>query len=168
MRGDRRAQHELYTLYADAMLNVAYRMTGNREDAEDILQDAFIEAFTKLDKFRFEATFGSWLKRIVINKTINRFKMRKLNLSFIEDYDFFQIEDEPSQGEPEPEMTVQKIKEAMNDLPEGSKLVFNLFLFEGYKHSQIADILQISESTSKTQYRYAKLKIREYLKHVEV
>jgi RNA polymerase sigma-70 factor (ECF subfamily) len=154
-------------LYADAMLNVAYRITGNREDAEDILQEAFIDAFTKLNQFRFEATFGSWLKRIVVNKTINTIKKRKPDFTFIDDFEFLQIADNDKHDDSEPMMTVEHVKRAMENLPEGSKFVFNLYLFEGYKHQQIAELLNISESTSKTQYRYAKLKIREYLKHVE-
>jgi RNA polymerase sigma factor (sigma-70 family) len=167
LTGDRRAQFELYTLYSGAMLNVAYRMLGSREDAEDILQEAFVDAFTKLSDFRFEASFGSWIKRIVVNRCINRTKSRKQVLTFIDDYGFMQIADDECHDE-ECEMTVAKIKEGITTLPEGSRMVFNLYLFEGYAHAQIAEMLGISESTSKTQYRYAKLKLREYLKHVEV
>lgn len=168
LHGDRKAQYELYTLYAGAMLNVAFRMTGSREDAEDILQEAFVDAFTKLDRFRFEASFGSWLKRIVVNKTINKLKARKLEMSFIDDHEHIQIADDEISVQEDSHMSVENVKKAMHALPEGAKLVFNLFLFEGYKHTQIAEVLNISESTSKTQYRYAKLKVREYLKHVDV
>ncbi|MFB6342651.1 RNA polymerase sigma factor [Saccharicrinis sp. FJH62] len=164
LQGDRQAQFRLYSLYADKMLNVAHRMTNSREEAEDILQESFIDAFTRLNTFRFEASFGSWLKRIVVNKTINRYRMKKPELTFIESYDFFQVPDLETTEDYPDNLTVEKVKNAMNDLPEGARIVFDLYLFEGYQHAQIADVLNISVSTSKTQYRYAKLKIREYLK----
>ncbi|MFB6319076.1 RNA polymerase sigma factor [Saccharicrinis sp. FJH54] len=164
LNGDRQAQFRLYSLYADNMLNVAYRMTNSREEAEDILQESFIDAFTRLNTFRFEASFGSWLKRIVVNKTINRYRMKKLKLTFIESYDFMHLPDEDTGQDYPDNLTVDKVKNAMNTLPEGARIVFNLFLFEGYQHAQIAETLNISVSTSKTQFRYAKLKIREYLK----
>ena len=164
LQGDRQAQFRLYSLYADKMLNVAYRMTNSREEAEDILQESFIDAFTRLNTFRFEASFGSWLKRIVVNKTINRCRMKKLELTFIESYDFIQVPDKDTADDYLEHLTVDKVKTAMNALPEGARIVFDLYLFEGYQHAQIAEALNISVSTSKTQYRYAKLKIREYLK----
>lgn len=163
LEGDRKAQHKLYTLYADAMLNVAYRITNNKEDAEDVLQEAFIDAFTKLHTFRFESTFGSWLKRIVVNKTINRFRQQKLDLAYLGDHDLSQIPD-LQESEAYAGLSVDKVKGAMQNLPEGARVVFDLILFEGYKHKQIAEVLNISVSTSKTQYRYAKLKMKEYLK----
>lgn len=168
LQGDRQAQFRLYSLYADKMLNVAHRMTGSKEEAEDILQESFIDAFTRLNTFRFEASFGSWLKRIVVNKTINRYRMRKLELTFIESYDFIQIPDKDEEEDYPEHLTVEKVKSAMNALPEGARIIFNLYLFEGYQHAQIAEALNISVSTSKTQYRYAKLKIKEYLKEVEL
>ena len=168
LKADRKAQFQLYSLYADNMLNVAYRMTNSREEAEDILQESFIDAFARLNTFRFEASFGSWLKRIVVNKTINRYRMKKLELTFIENYDFIQLPDKETTEDYPEGLTVEKVKLAMNALPEGARIVFDLFLFEGYQHAQIAESLNISVSTSKTQYRYAKLKIREYLKEDEL
>lgn len=163
LKGDRQAQFQLYSLYADSMLNVAYRMLNSREDAEDILQESFVEAFTNLHSFRFESSFGSWVKRIVVNKTINRFRQRKPDLTFIESYDFLNQASEAD--DINNRLTIETVKKAMQNLPEGARVVFNLFLFEGFQHQQIADALNISVSTSKTQYRYAKLKIRESLKN---
>ena len=85
MQGSSKAQYKLYKLYAGAMLNTSYRMMRNREEAEDMLQESFSEAFIKLDRFRFESTFGAWLKKIVVNKCINEIKRKKANLEYTDD-----------------------------------------------------------------------------------
>ncbi len=93
-KGNTVAQYKLYQLYAKAMFNVAYRMMNNREEAEDILQDAFTDAFRRLNSFRYESGFGSWFKRIVINKCINEIKRRKADLAYFEDMGIFENEED--------------------------------------------------------------------------
>jgi RNA polymerase sigma-70 factor (ECF subfamily) len=163
--GNTKAQYQLYRLYSKAMYNVSYRVTGNANDAEDILQEAFTEAFLKLDTYRYESSFGAWLKRIVINKSINLLKKKKASLLFtdgVEEYEY--VNDENVDWE-DINFNVSSIMEAHAKLPEGYRLVFSLYLLEGYDHAEISSILNISESTSKSQLLRAKQKLKELLKN---
>lgn len=161
LKGDRVAQHELYSLYAKAMLNVSCRIVGNPEDAEDILQESFISAFKKLHTYQNKSTFGAWLKRIVINNSLSFAKKNRLNLVPIEDDDSY-IEDEVGFDTVDT-LTVTRVKNAIDLLPDGYRVVFSLYLIEGYDHSEIADILGITVSTSKSQYNRSKKKLKEIL-----
>jgi RNA polymerase sigma factor (sigma-70 family) len=159
--GDREAHFRLYKLYSRAMYNVGFRITGNEEDAEDVLQEAFISAFRNLDHYRGEASFGSWLKRIVINKAINVLKKHKWEMMpENKELDF------PAEEEQEylPELYVDKVRKAIQQLPDGYRTVLSLYLLEGYDHQEIGEILGISESTSKSQLNRAKNKLKEILK----
>lgn len=160
-RGNARSQYELYNLYAKAMLNTSYRMMNNHENAEDMLQESFSEAFRKLDTFRYESTFGAWLKRIVVNRCINEIKRKKADLQFFDDMSQFGKTMSEEGGNIE--MDIQIIKRAMEHLPNGSRMIFSLYLLEGYDHREIAQILDVSESNSKSQYMRAKRKIKEIL-----
>ena len=154
------AQFQLYQLYAKAMYNICYRIMNNREEAEDMLQESFTEAFMKIDTFRFESTFGAWLKRITINKCINALKKRKAELVYTENIpDGYEEEEDFNPGS----ITTSQVQQAMEELPEGYRLVFSLFLLEGYDHGEIGQILGISESTSKSQYSRARQKIEDIL-----
>ena len=162
-KGDNRARRQLYELYARAMFNICFRMMNNREDAEDILQEAFVQAFSKLESFRYESTFGAWLKRIVINTCINAINKKKVDLLLTEDmYHYRHISDE--ENEEQLPLTTRDIQKAMEQLPEGGRIIFSLYLLEGYDHVEIAGILGITESTSKSQYMRAKRKVYEILK----
>ncbi len=131
------------------------------EDAEDMLQEAFTEAFRRLSGFRYESTFGAWLKRIVINRCINELRKRKTDLSFFDDMQRF---DQTEEKEPDPKgVSVEKVKKAMEDLPNGSRMIFSLYLLEGYDHIEISEILNISVSNSKSQFMRARLKVKEKL-----
>ncbi|MEN8115929.1 MAG: RNA polymerase sigma factor [Bacteroidota bacterium] len=161
-KGNDRARYELYQLYSKAMFNVSYRIMNNREEAEDMLQEAFTQAFMKLDSFRYESNFGSWLKRIVINTCINAINKKKIELTYCEEIYHHDMAEENEKNEPE--YTVANITGAMEKLPEGSRMVFSLYLLEGYDHAEIAQIMNISESTSKSQFMRAKRRIVEILK----
>lgn len=156
------ARYELYQLYARAMFNVSYRMMNNREEAEDMLQESFTLAFMKIDSYRFESSFGAWLKRIVINTCINSINKRKVELSYCEE--IYEHDRAEENEEAEPEYTVENITRAMEQLPEGGRMVFSLYLLEGYDHVEIAQILGINESTSKSQYMRARKRIAEILR----
>ncbi len=161
-KGDNRARYELYGLYSKAMFNICFRMMNSREEAEDMLQEAFTQAFTKLESFRYESNFGSWLKRIVVNTCINAINKRKVDLTYCEEiYDY---DSEEENNDYEPEYTVANITQAMEQLPEGGKMIFSLYLLEGYDHGEIAQILNIKESTSKTQFMRAKRRVVELLR----
>lgn len=144
------------------MYSVGYRIVNNVEEAEDVLQEAFISAFKNLGNYRGESSFGSWLKQIVVNKAINQVKKRKLE-RLPEDEPFDVEEELPGdelEGYP---FTVEKVKRAIEMLPDGYRTVVSLYLVEGYDHGEIAEILGISESTSKSQFNRSKKRIREIL-----
>ena len=153
---DRNSQYKLYQLYVDAMYNIAIRMLDSKEDAEDIIQESFIDAFKKLNSFRYESTFGSWLKRIVVNKCLNFLKLKKIPITTIENHDFYLTEQTISNDQ---NLDVEKIKCGISLLPKGYKQIINLYLMEGYDHVEIGEILGISTSTSKSQYHRAKKKL---------
>ena len=160
-RGDEREKYKLYQLYSKAMFNVCYRMMNNREEAEDVLQDAFTQAFMKLGTYRYESGFGAWLKRIVINACINAKSKRKVELRFFDDLQKFDALDEQVNNDEMLQFSVQGIKKAMEKLPEGGRMIFSLYLFEGYDHGEISQILNITESTSKSQFMRAKRRVIE-------
>ncbi len=162
-KGNRQSQYQLYKLYSKAMFNICLRMMNDREDAEDMLQESFTEAFRRLDSFRYESTFGAWLKMIVINKCINEIKRKKAQLEFFDDMSPFEDEEDLT-AEQETGLSPDKVKKAMELLPKGSRMIFSLYLLEGYDHQEISGILNISESNSKTQYMRAKQRIKEILK----
>lgn len=161
LANDSKAQFQLYRQYADAMYNVSVRMVKNTDEAQDVLQEAFVEAFTKLHSFRFEATFGSWLKRIVINKCINLLQKKRLLTISVEDSKTARRIADDYVEDDFVDYEVRLIQKAITELPEGCRVVLNLYLFEGYDHAEIGEILNVTESTSKAQYSKARKKLRE-------
>ena len=159
--GDQEAHYHLYKLYSRSMYNVGYRIVNNTGEAEDVLQEAFISAFRSLEYYRGEATFGSWLKRIVVNKAINAIKKRKTE-RFPDDEEFDVVEDVGRDDTGFP-FTVDQVRKGIESLPDGYRSVLSLYLLEGYDHGEIAEILGISESTSKSQFNRSKKKLREIL-----
>jgi RNA polymerase sigma-70 factor (ECF subfamily) len=158
--GRRDAQFELYRLYSRAMYNTALRMVRHPHDAEDLLQSVFVEVFTKLESFRYESSIGAWMKRITVNKCINFLKSRKLSLTELTaSHDRMEAEELKS----EPVLSVDKINQAIEKLPDGYRVVFSLYAVEGYDHEEIGQILGVTEATSKSQYSRAKAKLREML-----
>jgi RNA polymerase sigma-70 factor (ECF subfamily) len=162
MKGDVRAQYQLYSLYSKAMYNICVRMTNQVEEAEDMLQESFSYAFSKLGSFRFESSFGAWLKRIVVNTCINHLKKKRVDLVYKEQHNDPAPEEEYVDYE-EIQFKVEGVMNAMEKLPDGYRVVFSLYLLEGYDHKEISQILGISESTSKSQFLRAKQKIKEML-----
>jgi RNA polymerase sigma-70 factor (ECF subfamily) len=161
-RGDRRAQYTLYGQYKHAMFNLAVRFMGDHAAAEDALQIAFLKAFQNLSSYQGDATFGAWLKRIVINTCLNQLKKRREEIGISEELPDIPDEEEGEDFE-EIKLKVEQVRQAIQTLPEGYRAVLTLYLLEGYEHSEIAEILQISISTSKTQYQRAKKKLRKIL-----
>jgi RNA polymerase sigma factor (sigma-70 family) len=160
--GNPKAQFQLYKLYSKAMFNICRRMLNNREEAEDLLQESFTDAFMKLGTFRYESSFGAWIKRIVINKCINSIQKKKVDLVLFEQQVEAQDHEETIDYS-RIEMDVRKIHHAMEELPDGYRVIFSLYALEGYDHAEISHILGISESTSKSQYLRAKQKIRDII-----
>jgi RNA polymerase sigma-70 factor (ECF subfamily) len=168
IRGDERQKYKLYQLYAKAMFNVCYRMMNNREEAEDMLQEAFTQAFQKLETYRFESAFGAWLKRIVINTCINAKNKRKVDLQLMDEMKQLESAEEEDISEEQIQFTVNGITKAMEKLPEGGRMIFSLYLFEGYDHAEISQILNITESTSKSQFMRAKRRVIEILNEQKI
>ena len=164
IKGNASAQRKLYDLYSKAMYNICKRMMNSTQEAEDMLQESFIEAFKRLESFRFESTFGAWLKKICINKCINELKRRKVPIEYKEQIYKYDKADNDMYDDSDIELTIDKVKHAMGLLPDGYRLVFSLYLLEGYDHEEISEILGISESTSKTQLMRAKKKLVEIIK----
>jgi len=160
LSGDRSAYEELYRLYARAMFNVSLRITNNEAEAEDVLQEAFISAFQYLKTYNRTASFGAWLKRIVVNKSLNHIKRRKLDTIPMED----ELDMVEAYDEVDLKYDVAQVKRAMEQLPDGYRTVFSLYLIEGYDHREIAEIMGVTESTSKSQFNRSKKKLIEILK----
>ena len=163
-QGSKKASYELYRLYSKAMLNVAFRIVGNIAEAEDVLQEAFLDAFNKLKDFRQDTTFGLWLKQIVVNRSINLLRKRRLELIELEGDHLENIPDEEPESDEDVQYQVALVKEGMKQLPDGYRVVLSLYLLEGYDHEEIGQILNITENTSRTQFLRAKRKLMEILK----
>lgn len=163
-QGSRQACHELYRLYAKAMLNVAFRVVGNVAEAEDVLQEAFLDAFGRIKDFRQETTFGLWLKQIVVHRSINLLRKRKMVWTEMEDGALENIPDATTEDDEELHYKAAQVKEAMKELPDGYRVVLSLYLLEGYDHEEIGQVLNISENTSRTQFLRAKRKLVEILR----
>jgi len=147
------------------MFNVSLRMVNDRDEAEDILQEAFVSAFKNLKSYRGDASFGSWLKRIVVNKCINYIKKNRTIMVPLEDERMDVADESGGLDELELQLSVEKVKESMAELPDGFRSVLSLYLFEGYDHKEIGGIMGITESTSKSQYLRAKAKLRVILEN---
>lgn len=159
--GDENAYYRLYKLYVQAMYSICIRMVVNQMDAEDLVQETFIDAFKKLDTYRGEASFGSWIKKIAINKSLNFIRRKKIKFTEIN-----KIEPkEENQNEVDfLSIAPEKVHEHIKELPDKARVILNLYLLEDYKHKEIAEMLNISESTSKSQYLRAKELLKDRLK----
>jgi len=153
------AMKMLYEQLAKEMLTTSFRITKNLEDSEDILQEAFLKSFQDINSLKEPAKYVGWLKRIVINKSLNSIK-KKIRFDTIENIPEPLEEDDSSWYE---DISFEKIRVHIQKLPEGSRQIFSLYLLEGYKHKEIAEILNISISTSKSQYQYALKLLKEML-----
>ena len=153
VKGELNAQRELYDRYAAKLMPVAMRYAKSQEDAEDILQDAFIKIFNSLESFRQESQFLTWLRRIVMNTAINHNRKKLYQQPMLDiDKSVLHIEKELVLSH----LHFLELLTMMHKLPTGSRTVFNLFAIEGYAHKEIAEMLDISEGTSKSQYARAK------------
>jgi RNA polymerase sigma-70 factor (ECF subfamily) len=163
-RGDTRAYGELYHKYVKAMYNTSLRIVNHTGDAEDVVQESFTDAFRSLEDFSYKSTFGAWLKRIVINKSINQLRRRKMDLIDIEKTNIGHLPEEESVDENEIQLKVEDIRKAVALLPNGYRTVLTLYLFEGYDQEEIAEILRVSHATVRTQYMRAKQKLLQLIK----
>jgi RNA polymerase sigma-70 factor (ECF subfamily) len=160
---NRKAQLKLYKKYCDGMFCVAMRFLKNADDAEDITQEAFIKAFQKIEQFKGEVTFGAWLKRIVINKSIDFLKTKQQKLVSLEEG--YMHVDEDESWTIEEGISLEEVKQAIDTLPEKYKYVVMMFLMEGFDHKEISQVLEISESACRTRFSRGKGFLKELLKN---
>ena len=161
-RNDSRAQMKLYDLYCKAMFNTAYNFVKDDMVAQDMMQEGFIKAFAKINTYNAEASFGSWLKRIVINQCLDSIKKKSLVTVEIKE-DVITIEDD-NDWSIDQETSIQAIYSCIELLPQKCKNVVKLYLLEGYDHQEVAQILEISEVSSRSQLSRGKNKLRELLR----
>jgi RNA polymerase sigma factor (sigma-70 family) len=168
-KGDRKAQFEIYKSYYQAMYNVCLRIVNDRTEAEDIMQDSFLAAFDKISQFRGDVSFGAWLKRIVINRSLDYLKKKKIVFADIKqtrlsDEILFQHDSDPETFEFEAIRKVEEVKEAMAQLAEGYRIILNLHLIEDMGFDDIAGMMNISSSTVRSQYARGRKKLIEVIK----
>ncbi|MEJ2594079.1 MAG: RNA polymerase sigma factor [bacterium] len=159
---DRTAQVKIYELYYKAMYNTSYRILNHSAEAEDAMQEAFLEAFRKLESYRGDASFGAWLRRIVINKSLDILKKKK-EFTFPE-MDAFEREDEVQEQKEEEDLLkaqVTAVRKALEQLPSNYRIILSLYLVEGYDHQEIAEILDLTYSNVRVRYLRAKNKLLE-------
>jgi RNA polymerase sigma factor (sigma-70 family) len=161
MEGNRRMQEELYRRFSPRMYAVCLRYAGSAEEAEDILQEGFIKIFKKLDSFRSEGSFEGWIRRIFVNTAIEHFR-RKRYLQPVTEKEENTLEGKYISVLDE--LAEQDILALIRDLSPGYRTVFNMYVVEGYTHKEIADMLGISEGTSKSQLSRAKVILQEMVK----
>jgi RNA polymerase sigma-70 factor (ECF subfamily) len=166
-RGERAAQFRLYNRYSKAMLNTAHRILNDEEAAKDALQEAFIKVFRNIGSFRAQSTLGAWIKRIVVNTAINQHKKRGLTFEIFDEQtpELPALPDNARDRE-HIEMHAGIARKALSELPPGYRTVLTLYLVEGYDHSEIAEILGISISTSLSQYNRGKKRLRTTLEQL--
>ena len=169
LEGKRKAYSLLFKNYAPVMLGVCMRYCKNRIDAEDVMQDGFIKVFTQIHKFRSEGSFEGWIKRIMINAAIDNYQSN-LKHAFHEDVSeiaqsslLIDLPDEDEDLPGELNISREKLMEMIQELPDGYRMVFNLYIIEGYNHQEIAEMLHISENTSKSQLSRARMALQDRL-----
>jgi RNA polymerase sigma factor (sigma-70 family) len=160
---DQSAQFEIYKLYYKSMYNASLRIVSSPLEAEDIMQDAFMSAFTNINSYKGEVSFGAWLKKIVINKSVDYHRARKVKFEELDESVKDMTEDIIADDD-ETQVELKRIKKAIDMLPNGYRIVLSLFLLEGYDHEEIGQLLNISESSSRSQLTRAKQKLIELLK----
>ena len=159
---ERDAQFEIYRLYYKAMYNSSLRIVQDPVEAEDIMQESFLSAFQKIKTYSGSVSFGAWLKKIVIHRSLDSLKKKKISF---EELDEHTIETRETEVEvPDITKRINEVRDAIMQLPGGFRVVLTLYLLEGYDHEEIGQILNIKSSTSRSQYARARQKLIEILK----
>jgi RNA polymerase sigma-70 factor (ECF subfamily) len=153
---DRKAQSEVYQLFAGKMFAVSLKYSRNTQEAEDNLQDAFITIFEKIDQFKFKGSFEGWMKRVVINTTLQSYRQKNV-LNLVE----YNLPDEVDVEIVEDEITLDFLLKIVQELPERYRMVFNLYVLDGFSHKEISKLLGIAEGTSKSNLSRARLILKE-------
>jgi RNA polymerase sigma-70 factor (ECF subfamily) len=161
---DPRAQRMLYDQYAGKMLAVCQRYCSSTEEAEDAFHEGFVKVFTKIKDYKFDGAFGGWIRRIMVNTVLDQLRKNKKH-QFLEDVD--DVIDLSSQNEsPLDAMSAKELLKILEKLPDGYRVIFNMFAIEGYSHKEIAEKLNVTESTSKTQFLRARMYLKKCLEEI--
>ncbi len=159
-KGNRKAQHQLFELFAPKMLSICRQYVKNNDQAEEVMLNGFLKVFTHLKSFSFQGSFEGWIRRIMVNEAISHLRKEK-KIAFD---NHTQIENSSEHvSQIETNFEVEEIQKLIDHLPPGYKMVFIMYVVEGYKHSEIAELLKISESTSKSQLYKARKMLQEMI-----
>jgi RNA polymerase sigma factor (sigma-70 family) len=161
---DPKAQRALYEHYAGKMMAVCRRYIPTAEEAEEVLSNGFIKVFTSLDKYEFKGSFEGWIRKIMVRECLMHLRSRK---AYVEYTDSMENHDRESDTAPDNDLDHSDLISLINDLPDGYRTVFNMYVIEGYKHQEIAVMLNITESTSKTQLLRARNLLQQRIKDME-
>jgi RNA polymerase sigma factor (sigma-70 family) len=156
--GDRKHQEILYRRFADKMYNVSLTYTSDDDEACDILQEGFIKIFRNLRYFQFEGSLEGWIRRIIVNTALEAYRKKKREKEFFEEYENFVTPDTDTILD---KINAEDIIKLVNELPSRAAMVLKLFAIEGYNHKEIAEMLEISEGTSKSQLNRARFLFKE-------
>jgi RNA polymerase sigma-70 factor (ECF subfamily) len=165
VKGNPRAQRMLFDRFSSKMLGVCLRYAKDSEQADDILQDGFVKVFTKLKDFKNEGSLEGWIRRVMVNTALDQIRKNGKTLGGVSVDDVqYKIENNDHIAE---QLMAEDLLKLINSMPDGYKVVFNMFAIEGYTHNEIADTLGISESTSKSQYSRARAYLRERISEAD-
>ena len=159
-KDDPKAQKELYEMYAPLFMSIALRYMKNKESAEDVLVMGFYKIFSKIDKYKGEGSFEGWMKRIIVNEALMQIRKHNNLYMTLELKDVDRVEEASVVDD----LAYDDLLNLLNELPPGYRTIFNMYVIEGYKHREIADLLEISINTSKSQLILAKKRMRELIK----
>lgn len=164
LRGNKKAQKKLFDLYSPQMMTICNRYANRDDQALDMLQEGFIKVFSNLEKFSGSGSLGGWIRTVMVNNSLTILRKEK-KFSFNENIEGH--DEETSSADAISQMSFQELTKLISSLPSGYRTVFNMYAIEGYSHKEIAGKLEITESTSKTQYRKAKLRLQKLIQENE-
>ena len=167
-KNNRKAQLQLYNLYYKAMYNSAFRIVNNTAEAEDVMQEAFLTGFQKIDDFKGDSTIGAWLKKIVVNRALDQIRTKKEMVSLQETDLQIPVDDSTENFLEILSYKIEKIRKGIESLPDDDRIILSLFLLEGYDHEEISQVLSISNNASRTRYSRARQRLRDLLKKNEI
>jgi RNA polymerase sigma factor (sigma-70 family) len=162
IKGDPASQKELFLRFSGRMLGVSNRYARNSGDAEDIIQDAFIKVFDKMHQFKFEGSFEGWIRRIVVNTALKKYSVSRYEKE-VSGYEIKEKDESVLEPSAYSHLTEKELLEMINNLPDGYRIIFNLYVIEGYQHDEIAEMLGIQPGTSRSQLVKARNMLQKQL-----
>jgi RNA polymerase sigma-70 factor (ECF subfamily) len=161
--GNAKAQFEIYKLYYKAMYNTSLRLVNDRMEAEDVMQEAFLSAFKNIQTYKEEVSFGAWLRKIVVNRSLDVLKKRRIEQTPLDEHKLAIIDEDDSEILEETRQRVAEVKQVIAELSEGYRILITLHLIEGYDHEEISEILGMTNANVRTSYSRARKKLQDML-----